>query len=199
VKNKGIRTLVFATNNTHKLREIRDVIGPGIRLLRPADLGFTGEIPEEQDTIEGNAEQKARFIHERFGTDCFADDTALEIESLSGAPGVYSARYAGEGCSFEDNLNKVLGIMNGVSNRRARFRTVIALVENGKLFSFTGEIGGTITTGKRGGKGFGYDPIFMPEGHSLTFAEMEPEEKNRISHRTLAVRKLIDHLSGRKP
>ena len=199
VEKSGIRTLVFATNNAHKVREIQEVIGPGARLLSPADLGYFGEIPEERDTIEGNAEQKARFIYDRFGNDCFADDTALEIDALSGAPGVHSARFAGAGCTFEDNMNRVLSAMNGVANRKARFRTVIALIEEGRLFTFIGEIKGIITTEKRGRQGFGYDPIFIPDGFDLTFAEMDPREKNRISHRALAVKKLVIYLSGIEP
>ncbi len=191
----GIHTLVFATNNLHKVREIRDVIGHGIRLLIPADLGFKGEIPEEKDTIDKNAEQKARFVYDTYGLSCFADDTGLEIDALNGAPGVYSARYAGAGCTFDDNMNKVLAAMTGIKNRRARFRTVIALIENERLITFQGEIQGVITTEKRGKQGFGYDPIFLPDGCDRTFAEMEIGKKNQISHRALAVKKLIDYLS----
>lgn len=191
----GIHTLVFATNNLHKITEIRNVIGHGIRLLNPADLGFKGEIPEEKDTIDKNAEQKARFVYDTFGLSCFADDTGLEIDALNGAPGVYSARYAGVGCTFDDNMNKVLAAMTGIKNRRARFRTVIALIENERLITFQGEIQGVITTEKRGKQGFGYDPIFLPDGYDRTFAEMEIGEKNRISHRSLAVKKLIAYLS----
>jgi XTP/dITP diphosphohydrolase len=195
VEYSGIHTLVFATNNLHKITEIRNVIGHGIRLLNPADLGFKGEIPEEKDTIDKNAEQKARFVYDTFGLSCFADDTGLEIDALNGAPGVYSARYAGVGCTFDDNMNKVLAAMTGIKNRRARFRTVIALIENERLITFQGEIQGVITTEKRGKQGFGYDPIFLPDGYDRTFAEMEIGEKNRISHRSLAVKKLIAYLS----
>jgi XTP/dITP diphosphohydrolase len=195
VKYPGIHTLVFATNNPNKVKEIQDVIGHGIKLLNPSDLGFNGLIPEEKDTLDENAEQKARFIYDKFGIACIADDTGLEIEALHGAPGVYSARYAGANCTFDDNMNKVLACMTGVKNRKARFRTVIALVENKRLVTFQGEIQGSITTEKRGNQGFGYDPIFLPEGFDRTFAEMGFGEKNRISHRALAVNKLIEYLS----
>lgn len=197
VENKERNRLVFATNNRHKLEEIRHLASPHIQLLSLADLGFTGDIPEEEDTIEGNAEQKARFIYDRYMISCFADDTGLEIEALNGEPGVYSARYAGENCSFEDNMNKVLAAMDGIENRNARFRTVIALIENGKLTTFQGEIQGIITREKHGLQGFGYDPVFLPGGYDRTFAEMDMAEKNRISHRALAVQKLIDYLSTR--
>jgi XTP/dITP diphosphohydrolase len=197
VETNELSKLVFATNNRHKLEEIRHLAGKHIRLLSLSDIGFTGDIPEEADTIEGNAAQKAWFIYERYGINCFADDTGLEIEALHGEPGVYSARYAGENCSFEDNMNKVLASMKGIENRKARFRTVIALIENGKLTTFQGEIKGIITPEKHGVQGFGYDPVFLPEGFDRTFAEMELGEKNRISHRALAVQKLIDYLITR--
>jgi XTP/dITP diphosphohydrolase len=197
VEKKQLNSLVFATNNKHKLDEIRHLVSPYIQLLGLSDLGFSGEIPEEMDTIEGNAAQKAWYIYDRYKTGCFADDTGLEIEALHGEPGVYSARYAGENCSFEDNMNKVLAAMKGISNRKARFRTVIALVENGKLTTFQGEIKGVITREKAGRQGFGYDPVFLPDGFDRTFAEMDLAEKNRISHRALAVQKLIDYLTTR--
>jgi XTP/dITP diphosphohydrolase len=197
VEKKELNSLVFATNNKHKLEEIRHVASPHIHLLSLSDLGFTGDIPEEEDTIEGNAAQKAWFIYDRYGINCFADDTGLEIDALHGEPGVYSARYAGENCSFEDNMNKVLAAMEGIENRKARFRTVIALVENGKLTTFQAEIQGVITREKHGLQGFGYDPVFLPDGFDRTFAEMVLAEKNRISHRALAVQKLIDYLTIR--
>jgi XTP/dITP diphosphohydrolase len=197
VKKNEFNRLVFATNNKHKLEEIRHLAGNHFHLLSLADLGFTGDIPEEADTIEGNASQKAWFIYHQYGIDCFADDTGLEIEALHGEPGVYSARYAGENCSFEDNMNKVLAAMQGVENRTARFRTVIALIEKGKLTTFQGEISGIITAEKHGLYGFGYDPVFLPDGYDRTFAEMDLGEKNRISHRGLAVQKLIDYLITR--
>jgi XTP/dITP diphosphohydrolase len=187
-------SLVFATGNGHKVREIQEVIGTSIRLLNLTDLGFNGEIPEDQDTIEGNAAQKAWYIYDKYKINCFADDTALEIDALLGDPGVYSARYAGIHCSFEDNMNKVLSVMAGIENRKARFRTVIALVETGRLSTFQGEIEGTITREKRGWHGFGYDSIFLPDGSKHTFAEMGSREKNRISHRALAIQKLVIYL-----
>ncbi len=187
--------LIFATNNKHKFEEISHVIGDKVELLNLADIGFEGEIPEEQETLEGNAAQKACFIYNLYGTDCFADDTGLEIEALQGEPGTYSARYAGENCNFEDNMNKVLQKMIGMTNRKARFRTVIALVEKGHLTVFQGEIRGVITIEKRGLKGFGYDPIFQPEGNSETFAEMSLARKNQISHRALAMNELLRHFS----
>lgn len=179
--------LVFATNNKHKFDEIRQVIGNSIDLLSLSDVDFSEEIPEDQDTLEGNAAQKAMHIFNRFGLDCFADDTGLEIEALNGEPGVYSARYAGPSGSFEENMNLVLQRMKGINNRKARFRTVIALVENGNLSFYKGEIQGIITLEKRGEKGFGYDPIFIPDGFDTTFAQMTLEEKNRISHRAIAI------------
>jgi XTP/dITP diphosphohydrolase len=197
VEKKELNSLVFATNNRHKLEEIRHLVSPHIHLLSLSDLGFIGDIPEEEDTIEGNAAQKALFIYDRYGINCFADDTGLEIDALHGEPGVYSARYAGKDCSFEDNMNKVLAAMKGMENRKARFRTVIALVENGKLTTFQGEIKGVITPEKQGLQGFGYDPVFLPDGFEITFAEMDLAEKNRISHRALAVQKLIDYLTTR--
>ncbi len=191
------RKLVFATNNRHKLEEIRDVTGNRVELLSLSELGFSGEIPEEADTLEGNAAQKAFHIYDRYRVNCFADDTGLEIDSLNGAPGVYSARYAGEKCTFDDNINKVLHLLEGIRERKARFRTVIALVEDGNLLTFEGMIPGVITTARKGTGGFGYDPVFMPDGFDRTFAEMTMAEKNRISHRALAVEKLISHIKSR--
>jgi XTP/dITP diphosphohydrolase len=187
--------LIFATNNKHKFEEISDVIGDSVELMCLADIGFQGEIPEEQETLDGNAAQKAFYIYDRYGIDCFADDTGLEIDALQGEPGTYSARYAGENCTFEDNMNKVLLKMNNVTNRAARFRTVIALVERGNLTLFQGEIRGVITTEKHGLKGFGYDPIFLPEGYDETFAEMPLAQKNRISHRAMAISELLRHFT----
>lgn len=185
--------LVFATNNRHKFEEIKHVLGNRVSLLSLSDLGIDEDIPEEKDTLEGNAAQKAFFIYDKYGIDCFADDTGLEIDALNGEPGVYSARYAGENCTFEDNMNKVLLKMQQIDNRSAQFRTVIALVEGGILTTFTGEIKGKITTEKHGIQGFGYDPIFQPEGHGQTFAEMSLEVKNLISHRAKAVAAFIRH------
>jgi XTP/dITP diphosphohydrolase len=195
VQNSKKIKLVFATNNKHKFREIKLSLCDEIDLISLADLNFTEEIPEEQDTIEGNAAQKAFFIYHKFGLNCFADDTGLMIETLEGEPGVLSARYAGQNCTFEDNINKVLYKMAGKTNRKACFLTVIALVENGILHTFRGEIEGFITHEKRGQEGFGYDPIFQPAGYKNTFAEMSLAEKNSISHRAIAINALIAYLS----
>jgi len=188
--------LVFATNNIHKFKEIERVLRGTVLLMNLNDLGFKGDIPEDKDSLEENAAQKAYFIYDKYGINCFSDDTGLEIEALRGEPGVYSARYAGLNCSFGDNLKKVLEKMKGQTNRRASFRTVIALVEQGKLTIFAGEIRGHITEEKRGNLGFGYDPVFMPLGYNKTFAEMSLEEKNMISHRALAIRKLAGYFTG---
>ncbi len=192
--------LIFATNNRHKLDEVREILGPGYELSTPREWGITEDIPEEQATLEGNALQKARYIHERTGADCFADDTGLEVEALGGAPGVYSARYAGEHCSFEDNMEKLLAAMDGVDDRRARFRTVIALILGGREYLFEGEVAGVITTARAGHEGFGYDPIFRPDGFDVTFAEMDATAKNAISHRGRAVARLAEflHSTGRQ-
>ncbi len=186
--------LIFATNNRHKLDEVRDILGEGYELSTPRERGITEEIPEEQATLEGNALQKARYIYERTGADCFADDTGLEVEALGGAPGVYSARYAGEHCSFKDNMVKLLAAMAGKENRRARFRTVIALILGGREYLFEGEVAGVITTEAAGDGGFGYDPVFRPDGFTTTFAEMDATAKNSISHRGRAVERLAQFL-----
>lgn len=192
--------MIFATNNRHKLDEVREILGAGYELSTPRDWGITDDIPEEQATLEGNALQKARYVHERTGANCFADDTGLEVEALGGAPGVYSARYAGEHCSFRDNMDKMLGAMTGVDNRRARFRTVIALILDGREYLFEGEVAGVITTEPAGDAGFGYDPIFRPDGYDVTFARMDAATKNAISHRGRAVGRLAEFLhSIRKP
>lgn len=182
--------LLFATNNQHKLKEVREILGRGIEVLSLADFGISEDIPETADTLVGNAAQKARFIHERTGMDCFADDTGLEINGLDGRPGVYSARYAGEGCSFDDNVNKVLEEMKEISDREAAFRCVICLIYQDKEYFFEGYIPGRITEEKKGTAGFGYDPIFLPDGYNQTFAEMPPYLKNGISHRGRAVEKM---------
>ncbi len=189
-----MKTLVFATNNRHKLSEIREILKDVAIVSGLDDIGFRGEIPEDYDTLNENAAQKALYISERYSCECFADDTGLEIEALNGEPGVYSARYAGVGCTFDDNMNKVLAKMEGISNRNARFRTVIALTDKGRIHFFEGKIDGIITTEKKGNQGFGYDPVFQPDGYSKTFAEMTLEEKNAISHRAIAVNKLLNHL-----
>ena len=183
-------TLLFATNNQHKLREIQEIMGLEFRILSLKDVHLDIEIPEDQDTIEGNAVQKARFIHERTGMNCFADDTGLEIDALDGRPGVYSARYAGEGCSFDDNIDKILGELSGIDNRKACFRCVICLIRDGKELLFEGRIDGMIISERRGKDGFGYDPVFLPDGHRQTFAEMPAYLKNGISHRGRAAEKM---------
>ena len=187
--------LVFATNNQHKIKEISPLINCSFHLLSLNDIKCNDEIPEEQLTIEGNASQKSHYIFEKFDINCFADDTGLEIEALNGEPGVFSARYAGEGCSFQDNIDKVLEKMHGEINRKARFRTVISLLIDGKEVQFEGIVNGIILTEKYGKDGFGYDPIFMPDGYGISFAEMTLEDKNQISHRGIATRKLVDYLN----
>ena len=190
------KKLVFATNNSHKLQEIRKIAGKNFEIVSLSDIDCHDDIPETADTLEGNALQKARYIKEHFGYDCFADDTGLEVETLNNAPGVYSARYAGPGHDAEANMNKLLSEMQGKENRKARFRTVIALILNGKEYLFDGIINGSIIEEKRGSTGFGYDPVFMPENYSQTFAELGDDIKNSISHRSLAVNKLISFLSN---
>ena len=160
------------------------------------EINLDGDIPETADTLEGNATQKAEFIYSRINSDCFADDTGLEVEALGGEPGVYSARYAGENCSFSDNVNKLLNNMKGKTNRKARFRTAIALLFNGEEYLFEGIVNGSIIEEKRGNSGFGYDPIFVPENYTETFSELGNDIKNQISHRAKAVKKLIDFLSN---
>ncbi|MDR0982032.1 MAG: non-canonical purine NTP diphosphatase [Culturomica sp.] len=189
--------LVFATNNPHKLEEIREILGKERQVLSLKAIGCHDEIPEEQDTLEGNALQKAHYIKDKYGFDCFADDTGLEIAALNGRPGVYSARYAGEGKSPEDNMVKVLKEMQGVADRSARFRTVIALLLGDEEFIFEGEVEGEMLTEKHGDEGFGYDPIFRPVGYEKSFAEMSMDEKNHISHRGKAVQKLVEFLNNK--
>ena len=186
--------IVFATNNFHKLEEIRHAVGKEIKILSLDDIGCFEEIPEDADTIEGNASQKSNYIFQKYGRHCFADDTGLEIEAMDGRPGVYSARYAGPGHDHQKNMDKVLKEMEGVDNRNARFKTVISLILEGKETFFEGIVTGKILTEKKGSKGFGYDPIFQPDGYQASFAEMELSEKNKISHRGRAVRKLLDYL-----
>jgi XTP/dITP diphosphohydrolase len=186
--------LVIATNNQHKLKEIAELIPESIQLMTLSEIGCHEEIPETADTIEGNASQKSFYIFNKFQLDCFADDTGLEVEALDGRPGVYSARYAGKDCNFDDNMNKVLVEMQGVQNRKARFRTVISLVISGIEKQFEGIVDGQILTEKHGTEGFGYDPIFLPDGFDITFAEMSFELKNSISHRGRAVQKICEYL-----
>jgi XTP/dITP diphosphohydrolase len=189
--------LVFATNNKYKLEEVSEILKDKYRLLSLSEIGCLDDIPETSNTIEGNALQKARFIFEKFGVGCFADDTGLEVDVLDGRPGVFSARYAGEGCSYNDNVVKLLGELQSLQNRNARFRTVIALISNGKEHLFEGIINGHITDRPLGKAGFGYDPVFVPEGYDQTFAEMTFDLKNRISHRAIAVEKLAGWLGVR--
>ena len=189
-----MKTLIFATNNKHKLEEVRNVLDGLVEVQSLKEINHAGDIPETADTLEGNAAQKAEWIFERTGKDCFADDTGLEVEALNGAPGVYSARYAGDGHDSEANMNKLLQNLTGENNRRAQFRTVIALIIKGEENTFDGIVKGEITEEKRGDSGFGYDPIFIPEGFSKSFAQMTNDEKNCISHRFRATEKLNDYL-----
>lgn len=186
--------LIFATNNAHKLAEVQAVLGDGYTLATPRDCGVEEEIPETQPTLEGNALQKARYLHERTGLDCFADDTGLEVAALGGAPGVRSARYATDGHDFAANNRLLLRNLEGREDRRARFRTVIALIRGGEEHLFEGIVEGRIVDRETGCEGFGYDPLFVPDGYDRTFAEMTPDQKNAVSHRGRAVRRLVDFL-----
>jgi XTP/dITP diphosphohydrolase len=189
--------LCFASNNKHKLEEIKNVVGRNINIVSLADIICNEELPETRNTLEGNSLQKAEYVFQHYNTPCFADDTGLEVDALNGAPGVYSARYAGEQRSSEDNIALLLQNLKNDTNRKAQFRTVITLlgVEEEPVY-FEGIIRGEIITEKRGTSGFGYDPIFIPEGQTKTFAEMSMDEKNQLSHRAIAVRKLGAYLSG---
>jgi len=191
-----MRKLVFATNNDHKLRELKEILSSEFELLSLNDIGCTDDIPETGTTLEVNAAQKSFYIWDKYGINCFADDTGLEIEALGNEPGVYSARYAGEGRNATDNMLKVLGKLKNEINRRARFRCVISLIINGEEKQFEGIVDGKILDEKHGVAGFGYDPIFMPDGFSQSFAEMSAEEKNQVSHRGRAVKKLVDYLKS---
>ena len=185
--------ILFATNNAHKLTEVQAVLGDAYTLVTPRDCGITEEIPEEQETLEGNASQKAHYLRGRTGLDCFADDTGLEVEALGGAPGVHSARYATDGHDFAANNRLLLRNLEGEQNRRARFRTVISLLGDEEHL-FEGIVEGRIIDHETGHEGFGYDPLFVPDGYTKTFAEMTTEEKNTVSHRARAVRKLAAYL-----
>lgn len=189
--------ILFATNNTHKLSEVRSILGPDFLVLSLSDIGFTEELPETEDTMEGNAEQKARYVFERCGTPCFADDSGLEVKALNGEPGVHSARYAGGHGNSAENIRLLLKKLEGIEDRSARFKCVLAFIDNaGRLYQFDGIVNGTILTEEKGEGGFGYDPVFVPEGHEKTFAEMPGREKNAISHRTHALRKLAEFLKA---
>ncbi len=192
-----IQELIFATNNLHKLSEIQAIIGDDFAIKSLQQIGCTEDIPETAPTLEGNALIKAQYVFNKFGKNCFADDTGLEIVSLDGRPGVFSARYATDGHDFEANIDKVLEELSGVKNRKARFRTVIALIIEGSVLYFEGIVDGEIITERKGIKGFGYDPVFLPEGYEQTFAEMPLADKNKISHRARAVSKLVEFLKSK--
>ena len=189
-----MRKIVFATNNQHKLSEIKNILGNDIEIISLKELGFTNDIPETGETLAENASQKSHYIYNLYKVDCFSDDTGLEVEALGGAPGVYSARYAGEDCSYDDNVNKLLKELGNSQNRKAAFKTVISLILDGKEYQFEGRVDGSITTEKHGSGGFGYDPVFLPDGYHQTFSEMDATLKNKISHRGKATAKLVDFL-----
>jgi len=189
--------LVFATNNAHKLEEIRAAVGNSIKISSLKDIGCFDDIPETAPTLEGNASQKAKYIFQKYGLNCFADDTGLEIEALNGAPGVYSARYVGPGHDHEKNIDKVLLELKNEQNRKARFRTVISLILGKNEYFFEGVVNGFILKERQGEQGFGYDPIFQPDGFDISFAEMDLDRKNEISHRGRAVLKLVEFLTSR--
>lgn len=190
--------IIFATNNKHKLDEIKHILGKNFDVKGLQDIGFEGDIPETGKTLEENASIKSYFIFNKYHVDCFSDDTGLEIKALDGRPGVYSARYAGEEGNAENNIKKVLHELSGIENRKARFRTVISLIMNGKEFQFEGIVNGNIIKKRKGVKGFGYDPVFVPDGFKMTFAEMPSGLKNKISHRAKALEKLIEFLDSKK-
>lgn len=189
--------IVFATNNSHKLSEVSAILGAEVQILSLADIDCHEDIPETADTLEGNALQKARFVHECYGMDVFADDTGLEVAALGGRPGVHTARYAfPDRNDTEANTDKILGELEGVADRSARFRTVIALILGGREYLFEGIVEGEIATARRGTEGFGYDPVFVPEETGKTFAELGVDVKNQFSHRSRAVRKLVEFLKN---
>jgi XTP/dITP diphosphohydrolase len=187
--------LVFATSNQHKLAEVLSMLPEGVEVTGLKDIGFTEELPETRDTIEGNSLQKAEYLATALHCDCFAEDTGLEVEALNGAPGVYSARYAGENATFEDNVNKLLSEMKGVANRKARFKTVITYYSQGKHVQFEGITEGLITLHRSGEMGFGYDPVFIPNGAEKTYAEMTLGEKNIYSHRKKSFERFANYLA----
>jgi len=189
--------IVFATHNTNKVREIKPLFPSSIEIKTLTDIGITEEIPETAETIEGNALLKARFVYETTGLNCFADDTGLEVDSLNGAPGVYSARYAGENKTASDNISKLLTELNNKNNRSASFKTVIAAILDKKEYLFEGVVDGQVAVTPIGQSGFGYDPIFIPEGYDITFAQMTLEQKNALSHRSIAVKKFIEFLKSK--
>lgn len=191
--------LVFATQNLHKVKEVASLLPSCYTIAPPTDFGWKGEIPEEHDTLEGNSLQKAQVLYDALQRPVFSDDSGLEVDALGGAPGVYSARYAGEHCSFDDNVNKLLEALDGVTQRRARFRTVVTLIIDGEVHQFQGSVEGEILTERHGEEGFGYDPIFRPEGGALSFAEMPLAQKNGMSHRARAVAAMVDYLQKAFP
>ena len=191
-----MRKLIFATNNAHKLGEVQALLGDAFELVTLRECGITEDIPETAETLEGNALQKASYVYEKTGLDCFADDTGLEVDALNGAPGVHSARYATDGHDFAANNRLLLKNLEGVVDRTARFRTVIALILDGVEYTFEGRVEGTIATSESGSEGFGYDPLFVPSGEIITFAQMSAEAKNAISHRGQAVAKLVKFLKN---
>lgn len=191
------RKLVFATHNAHKLDEVRDIVKDNFEIISLTDIGCFDDIEESGSTLEDNARIKARFVKEKYGYDCFGDDSGLEVDALNGAPGVYSARYAGgNGHDSEANVKKLLHEMEGASDRKAHFRTVIVLLLDGKEYQFDGRVDGTITSTPQGNDGFGYDPVFKPDGFDKTFAQLGMEVKSEISHRARAVKKLCEFLKG---
>lgn len=189
-----MKKLVFATNNNHKLEEVRAILETSFNIVSLRDINCFDDIAETEKTLEGNALLKAGYVYNKYQTDCFADDTGLEVSALNGEPGVYSARYAGENHDAKANMLKLLKNMEGIQNRKARFRTVIALIESGEINTFEGVVEGTISTEPKGHEGFGYDPVFIPDGYQKSFAELGLDEKNIISHRAIAVQKLTDYL-----
>jgi len=194
-KDKGsLPTLIFATGNAGKAKEVGELLEGLMKVKSLKDIGFTEDIPEDHPTLEANAIQKAQHIYDRYGEDCFAEDTGMEVMALNGAPGVYSARYAGPARDDQNNMNLVLENLKNKEDRSAQFRTVVALILGGEIHTFTGIVTGSIATIKTGEKGFGYDPIFIPDGFTTSFAEMEAKEKNKISHRGRAIKKLITFL-----
>ncbi len=193
-----MKQLVFATNNSHKVDEVKNKLGGMFEIKTLSEIGCTEDIPETSDTLRGNAGQKSHYLFDRFHCDCFADDTGLEVEALDGAPGVYSARYAGPAKDSEANIDKLLSELKGKENRRARFRTVISLILEGEEYLFEGIVNGTILTERHGSHGFGYDPVFQPDGYNCSFAELSMEEKNKISHRGRAIEQLIRFLCATK-
>jgi len=191
-----MRKIIFATNNKHKLEEVQQILASNFEVLGLKEIGFAGDIPETGKTLEENALIKSKFVFEKFGLDCFSDDTGLEIEALDGRPGVYSARYAGEDGNSENNIVKILSELHGIENRKARFRTVVSLIIDGAEHFFEGIVNGRIIDEKRGAVGFGYDPVFVPDGNNKTFAQMSSDLKNKISHRGKAIEKLVAFLKN---